>query len=60
MSKKVTVIIEKDENGFSAFVDGIRSTLIGEGPTVAEAKADLLKGYVGLLQDPEAVLAETD
>ena len=45
MSKKVTVIIEKDENGFSAFVDGIRSTLIGEGPTVAEAKADLLNSY---------------
>ena len=43
--REVTVIIEKDENGFGAFIDGIRSTIIGEGETVAEAKADLLNSY---------------
>ena len=35
------VIIEKDGNGYSAFIDGIKSTVIGEGASVEEAKADL-------------------
>lgn len=43
--KKVIVIIEKDENGFDAFIDGINSTVIGEGKSVAEAKADLDNSY---------------
>ena len=43
--KKVIVVIEKDESGFSAFIDGITSTVIGEGTSVAEAKADLDNSY---------------
>lgn len=39
---KATVIIEKDENGFSAFIDNFKSTIIGEGKTVEEAKSDLM------------------
>ena len=48
MSKAV-VLIEKDENGFGAFIDGIRSTIIGEGASAEEAKADLLNSYAEVL-----------
>ena len=47
--RRVRVIIEKDENGFSAFIDGIDSTIIGEGVSVAEAKADLDNSYKEVL-----------
>lgn len=43
--KTVTVIIEKDDCGYSAFIDGIDSTVIGEGASVAEAKSDLDNSY---------------
>ena len=43
--RRAKVIIEKDENGFSAFIDGVDSTIIGEGVSVAEAKADLDNSY---------------
>ena len=39
--RKVRVIIEKDAEGYSAFIDGIESTVLGEGVSVAEAKEDL-------------------
>ena len=47
--RRAKVIIEKDENGFSAFIDGIDSTIIGEGLSVAEAKADLDNSYKEVL-----------
>ena len=47
--RRAKVIIEKDENGFSAFIDGVDSTIIGEGVSVAEAKADLDNSYKEVL-----------
>ena len=47
--RRAKVIIEKDENGFSAFIDGVDSTIIGEGISVAEAKADLDNSYKEVL-----------
>ncbi len=47
--RRARVIIEKDEVGFSAFIDGIDSTIIGEGVNVAEAKADLESSYKEVL-----------
>ena len=44
------VIIEKDGNGYSAFIDGIKSTVIGEGVSVEEAKADLDNSYREVLE----------
>ena len=59
---RAKVIIEKDENGFSAFIDGIDSTIIGEGLSVAEAKADLDNSYkevlASYLENGEAVPEE--
>lgn len=42
---KVLVLIEKDDNGFGAFTANTKSTIIGEGKTVDEAKADFLNSY---------------
>lgn len=60
--RRAKVIIEKDENGFSAFIDGIDSTIIGEGLSVAEAKADLDNSYkeilASYLENGEAVPEE--
>lgn len=42
---KAVVIIEKDENGYGAFIENVKSTIIGEGKSVSEAKADLLHSY---------------
>lgn len=60
--RRAKVIIEKDENGFSAFIDGIDSTIIGEGVSVAEAKADLDNSYkevlASYLENGEAVPEE--
>lgn len=39
---KVKVLIEKDDNGFSAFVTNFKSTIIGTGKSVDEAKEDLM------------------
>jgi predicted metallo-beta-lactamase superfamily hydrolase len=38
--KKSTALIEKSENGYTIFTTDIDSVIIGEGKTVAEAKAD--------------------
>ena len=60
--RRAKVIIEKDENGFSAFIDGIESTIIGEGLSVAEAKADLDNSYkevlASYLENGEAIPEE--
>ena len=60
--RRARVIIEKDENGFSAFIDGIDSTIIGEGLSVAEAKADLDNSYkevlASYLENGEAIPEE--
>lgn len=47
--RKVRVIIEKDAEGYSAFIDGIESTVFGEGVSVAEAKEDLDNSYKEVL-----------
>lgn len=47
--RKVIVLIEKDEHGYGAFIDGIVSTIIGEGKTAEEAKEDLLNSYSEVL-----------
>lgn len=39
---KVRVIIEKDEKGFGCFAENLKSTIIGEGTSVEEAKKDFL------------------
>ena len=39
---KVRVIIEKDENGYGCFTENLKSTIIGEGTSVEEAKKDFL------------------
>ncbi|MCR4571943.1 MAG: pilus assembly protein HicB [Bacteroidales bacterium] len=39
---KARVIIEKNEHGYGAFIENLKSTIIGEGKTVEEAKKDLL------------------
>lgn len=39
---KVKVLIEKDDNGFSAFVTNFKPTIIGTGKSVDEAKEDLM------------------
>ena len=52
---KVVVLIEKDGNGFGAFTANTKSTIIGEGKTVDEAKADFLNSY----QEVLSVYAET-
>ena len=60
--RRAKVIIEKDENGFSAFIDGVDSTIIGEGVSVAEAKADLDNSYkevlASYLENGEAIPEE--
>ena len=37
---KTIALIEKDENGYSVFTANLKSTIIGEGKTVEEAKKD--------------------
>ena len=39
------MIIEKDKTGYGAFTDNTSTVLIGEGPTVEDAKADLMACY---------------
>ena len=47
---KITVIIEKDKNGFGAFTASTKSTILGEGKTVEEAKADLMNSFNEVLE----------
>ena len=42
---RVVVLIEKDGNGFGVFTANTKSTIIGEGKTVEEAKADLMNSF---------------
>lgn len=42
---KTTVAIEKDRNGFGCFTPDLATTIIGEGKTVEEMKADFLNSY---------------
>ena len=42
---KTTVIIEKDEKGFSAFTEDLQTVLHGSGKTVDEARAALFICY---------------
>lgn len=59
---KVTVIIEKDGNGYSAYTDNLTPVLHGSGKTVDEAKEELMdcyediKGYYA--ESPGGVPAE--
>ena len=39
---KAKVLIEKDEHGFSAVITNFKSTIIGSGDSVDEAKEDLM------------------
>ena len=47
---KITVIIEKDKNGFGAFTASTKSTILGEGKKVEEAKADLMNSFNEVLE----------
>ena len=47
---KITVVIEKDNNGFGAFTASTRSTIIGDGQTVEEVKADFMNSYREILE----------
>ena len=47
---KITVVIEKDKNGFGAFTASTKSTILGEGKTVEEAKADLMNSFNEVLE----------
>lgn len=47
---KTTALIEKDENGYGIFTPDLQSTIIGEGASVAEAKADFLNSYKEVLE----------
>ena len=51
MSKKAIIVIEKGvDGGYSVFPsDDIKSLIIGDGATVAEAKADFLNSYEELI-----------
>lgn len=47
---KITVVIEKDKNGFGAFTASTKSTILGGGKTVEEAKADLMNSFNEVLE----------
>ncbi len=42
MKNKTLALIEKDSSGYGIFTPDLKSTIIGEGKTVAEAKADFM------------------
>lgn len=42
---KTIALIEKDKNGFGIFTPDLESTIIGEGKSVEEAKADFMNSY---------------
>ena len=42
---RTIALIEKDENGFGIFTPDLESTIIGEGKSVEEAKADFMNSY---------------
>jgi len=46
---KALVIIEKDQTGYAAFTDNLKTVLHGSGASVQEAKDELIAGYRELL-----------
>lgn len=49
--KKETVIIEKGKDGsYSAYPSGLKTTIIGEGDSAKEAKADFLNSYDEIIE----------
>lgn len=46
---KTVALIEKDANGFGIFTPNLKSTIIGEGKSVEEAKADFMNSYKEVL-----------
>lgn len=46
---RITVVIEKDDNGYGAFSENTQSVIIAEGKTVKEVKADFLNSYKEML-----------
>lgn len=46
---KTTAVIEKDTEGFGVFTPDLKTTIVGEGRSVEEAKADFLNTYKELL-----------
>lgn len=47
---KTIALIEKDDNGFGIFTPDLASTIIGEGKSVKEAKADFINSYKEVLE----------
>lgn len=47
---KTIALIEKDENGFGIFTPDLESTIIGEGKSVEDAKADFMNSYKEVLE----------
>lgn len=50
---RTTALIEKDENGYGVFTPNLKSTIIGEGNSVEEAKKDFLNSYREVLESYE-------
>lgn len=46
---KTIALIEKDKNGYGIFTPDLNATIIGEGASVEEAKADLQNSYREIL-----------
>ena len=47
---KTIALIEKDDQGFGIFTPDLASTIIGEGKSVEEAKADFINSYKEVLE----------
>lgn len=47
---KTVALIEKDDKGFGIFTPNLESTIIGEGMSVEEAKADFMNSYNEVLE----------
>ena len=48
---KITVLIEKDENGYGAVTVNLEhAVIIGDGKTVEEAKSDFMNSYQEILE----------
>lgn len=48
---KITVLIEKDENGYGAVTVNLEhAVIIGDGKTVEEAKSDFMSSYQEILE----------
>ncbi len=47
---KALTIIEKDGEGYSVYTNNLKTVLHGSGPTVKEAKEEMLAGYADLAE----------